>query len=111
MTTESLAALVAARRADLHLSLREVAEKSDGLLSTTTVNAVENGERLTVSEDTIRGLSVALDIPLKKVRAAAGYSAEDLPPFKLKRGELLNARERRLVQELVDALIAARRGR
>lgn len=105
----NLAELVASRREALGLSLRQVAEKSGGVVSSSTLNEIERGLRPNVSDRILEGIADALNVSLSKVRTAAGVSARDLGPFYLERADRLNARERRLVQHLVDALLAAHR--
>lgn len=108
MTTSALAALVRAQRAELGLSLRQAAEKSGGLVGPSTLNAIERGEPRRVTDRIITGIATALELPESKVRRAAGLAAQAMPPFVLPaRAQRLTARERRLVLNLVDTLLAA----
>lgn len=112
MTAKTLATLVADRREQLGVSLREVADASGGLVSKTHVSAVERDELHVPSDRVLRGLALALDLPVETVFSAAGRSAKVLPPFKVPdRAQRLNVRERRLVLELIDTLLAAHEAR
>lgn len=106
---ETLQDLVADRRAELGLSLRQAAEKSGGRVSHSTFGAIEHGQRTRVDDTTIEGLAEALSVPLGRVRRAAGLSERQLPPFVLPaRADRLNARERRVVLAMIETLLAAR---
>ena len=108
MTT--LAELVAGERSRQHLSLRDVADRSGGLLSHSTVHAIERG-RPTVEDRAIDGLALALDVPVDKVRRAAGVRRPDTAePFVLpRRASRLSRKERELILGMVDALLEAKR--
>lgn len=108
MTTQTLPELVAAKRAELGLSLRQAAEKSQGMVSPSHLSYLERGINVDVSDRILAGLSIALDIPLPKLRRAAGITPTVLPPFEVpERASRLSPRERRLVVELIDTLLAA----
>lgn len=109
MTGASLAALVTSRRAELGLSLRQVATKSQGLVSPSHIGYLERGHLdRAISDRVLTGLSVALDLPLADLRRAAGLSGRQLPPFEVpERANRLNTRERKLVLNLIDTLLAA----
>jgi transcriptional regulator with XRE-family HTH domain len=108
----TLAELVATQRERLGLSVRQAAEKSGGRISASRLNSVEHGA-IPTEDRILEGIAEALDLPLSKVRAAAGRDrAAPLPPFVLPaRADRLNARERKTVQAVVDALLAAHRER
>lgn len=106
----NLAEVVRDRREQLGLTLRDAAAQSGGLVSSTTLHAIERGDAGVSSERVIQGIATALDLSESKVRRAAGLSAQTLPPLELPdRAQLLNARERKLVLQLIDTLLAARR--
>jgi transcriptional regulator with XRE-family HTH domain len=106
----SLAELVAQERQRQGLSLREVAERSGGAVAHTTVHAIEQGRRGEVDDATLRGLAKGLGLRVGVVRKAAGLAAKELPPFELPAGaDRLSLRERRMVRELVEVLLEAKR--
>ena len=109
----SLADLVQRERARQGLSLRQVAERSGGLLSTSTVHAVEQGRRARLTDETLDGLAKALDLQPEQVRRAAGVRPGDtLGPFVLpRRFQRLTVKERDLLVALGDALLDAQRAR
>lgn len=111
MTSETLAELVAAKRGELGLSYRQAAERSQGLISHSRLAAIENGEDRGVSDALLRGISTALDLPISRVRKAAGAPPTDRPFTLPARANRLTPRERRLVLNLVDTLLAAREQR
>jgi transcriptional regulator with XRE-family HTH domain len=107
----ALAELVAKRRAELGLSLRQAADRSDGLVSHGRIGDIENGNDGDVSDRILEGLHLALDIPIRKLRAAAGLANPTARPFVLPdRANRLTQRERKLVLELVEVLLMAHRG-
>lgn len=110
MTTVTLRQLVAEQRTSLGMSLRDVADRSGGLLSSSTVHAIETGRRTTVSDETVDGLAKAFRVPVSLVRDAAGYADADVTePFKLPRkANRLTRRERDHVLELIDLLLERR---
>lgn len=113
MRRPDLATLVRDTRAERGLSVRDVADRSGGALSSTTVHEIEKGVRTNPGPTVLRGLAKALTVPIGAVRAAAGHTGPvpagrfELPD----RADELTAKERRLVVAVVDAILAARRGR
>lgn len=100
--------LVSERIAALGLSYRQAAERANGLLSHTTIQRIANGESAgSWSAKTLRGLSLALDVPLSEVEKAAGAPAQGtkfrVPP----EWDRLSASERAAVKAVADALLKA----
>jgi transcriptional regulator with XRE-family HTH domain len=108
---KSLAELVASERARQGLSYRQVADGSGGLLSHSTVHAIESGQRESFDDDTLDGLAKSLGLPIDRVRKAAGVRRPDTDePFALpRRAQRLSRRERQVVLDMVDALLEAKR--
>jgi transcriptional regulator with XRE-family HTH domain len=105
----TLAELLANRREQLGMSTRDVADSSAGLVSKTTVAAIESGTMRVVSDRVLDGLAIALDLTPSRVYSAAHRRQQQLPPFTVPdRADRLNARERKLVLSLIDTLLAAR---
>lgn len=106
-----LGELVTRRRASLGLSYRAVAERSDGLVSHSTVHEIESGSRATPTDETIDGLALALDLPISQVRRSAGLPPPDIEtPFVLpRRANRLSRKERGAVLAIVDALLEAKK--
>lgn len=103
---ESLAELVAAARERAALTLREVAEKSGGVLSYQTVHSIEQG-RTNVGTDKLYAIADVLGLSRERVMKAA--RRPNLPPFELPEdADLLDKRERDLVKAFVDALLRAK---
>lgn len=107
----TLSELVAAERQRQGLSLRQVADRSGGLITSSTVHAVERGDRQTFEDDTLDGLAKALDLPIDRVRKAAGVRRPDTDELFVlpRRAQRLNRRERQVVLDVVDALLEAKR--
>jgi transcriptional regulator with XRE-family HTH domain len=107
----TLQQLVKRERERLGLSLADVASRSDGLLSRSTVHAIEQGRRTTVGDETLRGLAAGLSLPLANVQSAAGVGGSDTDEvFVLpRRAQRLTRKERDHVLELVDLLLERRR--
>jgi transcriptional regulator with XRE-family HTH domain len=110
---ETLADLVARRRAELGMSTRAVERASGGLVRHSSVGEIERGMRSRPGERTLQGLARALRLPERQLREAARLGGGPVGrPFVLPdRADRLTARERRLVLELVEVLLAAREGR
>jgi transcriptional regulator with XRE-family HTH domain len=107
----TLQQLVKTERARLGLSLREVADRSGGLLSSSTIHSIEQGQRTSVEDDTLDGLARGLSLPLGRVARAAGVGDSDTDePFVLpRRAQRLTRKEREHVLALVDLLLERRR--
>ena len=104
--TNPLQRLVQNRLAELDLTLRAASRRSGGLVSYTTVHNFATGKhRGNISEDTIRGLALALDVPASQIRELAGQG-EPPKEFRLpKRAEKLTPMQRKAVLRMVDALL------
>lgn len=104
--TLPLRVLVANRRAELGMSLRAVGEKSG--LSHTAIGNIENGIlKGAPADDTLQALALALDLPVSRLRDAAGVAEPD-PEWRLPvkyRG--LRPEARRVVEQVADLLLRA----
>lgn len=102
--------MVKAERARLGLSLRQVAERSGGMLSSSSVHAIEKGDRTTYDDTTLMGLARGLGLPAHVVDKAAGVpgSDEDKPFVLPRRANRLTRKEREHVLQLVDLLLERR---
>lgn len=107
-TVESLPELIRRRREQLGVSLREAAERSDGMISHSRLGEIEGGGLGAISDRLLEGIARGLDLHLSAVRAAAGVPPRVRPFVVPDRANRLNPRERRLVLELIDTLLAAR---
>lgn len=102
-----LGQIVAAARKEARLSLRDVAEKSGGLLSFQTVHAVEAG-RTNIGTEKIDALADVLGLPRRALREAAGRDPY-LGPFRLPdEADLLDRDERATVLAVVRSLLRAK---
>lgn len=111
--TQSLKLLVANRRAELDLSLRAAADKTIDrtgrpLISHATISEIERGAHTTNYADrTLQGLALALDLPLSKIREAAGVPVERPTEFRLpKKANQLTPAEQKAILQMVDALLS-----
>lgn len=93
------------------LSLRAVAEATDYQISASGLSKIERGEIRAVTRPVLKALASALSVPISRLAAAAGQDGPvPSEPFVLPAGaDDLNARERRLVRDLVHTLLAAHR--
>lgn len=105
----SLQKLVLDRMAELDLSFRRAADKSGGMVSSATLNKIAVGKPVgRITDEVLQGVSLALDVPLSKVRTAAGEAATQPTEFRLpKKANKLSAKERKTVLSMVDAFLAA----
>ena len=112
----TLRELIANRRSELDLSFRAAAEKSAVgtgparrlLVSHSTLARLEagGGQGTKINDDTLQGVALALDLPLSKVREAAGAPAPH-EEFRLpKKASQLTDAERKAILSMVDALLA-----
>jgi hypothetical protein len=107
--------LVEARLADLGdrrgpLSARAAAARSEGKVSYETLRLIARGEHSgKLSDDTVAGLALALDVPRSQVLAAMGRTMSGpMRPFEAPdRWQRLTHRQRQLVVSVGDALLAA----
>jgi len=89
---------------------RSLARRTGGLVSVSTLNNIATGRhsgRLT--DATVRGIALAIDLPAKEVARIAGAQlADELPPFVLpKRANRLSQPQRRVILSVVDAILTA----
>lgn len=107
-----LQSLITDRLAELRLSYREAAEKSGGLVSFGTLNQLALGTRgPQISEQRLRGIALALDVSIEKVREAAAASRSTSgTEFRLPaKASELDPRERKAVLAMVDAFLAGKK--
>lgn len=109
--TGSLGSTLLDAREQRGLSLRDVAQASGDQISASGLSRIERGVTRQVSRPVLAALSVALGIPMSRLRAAQGQTGPvPTEPFVLPtRASDLNARERRTVLAVVDTLLAAHR--
>lgn len=102
--------LVAQRMAELGLSYRRAAARSDGLVSHATLNSIVAGRHtFRLDPQTVVGIAKALNVTEARVRRAAKI-AETAPPTEFvlpARAHLLTARDRQAVLGVIEALLAA----
>lgn len=108
--SNDLQRLVRERMAELGLSYRRAAAKSDGKVSHGTLNTIATGRHSwRLDDSTLEGIALALDVPVATVRAAVGRAqrapeTEFVLPQKANR---LSHAERRAVLAMIDALLLA----
>jgi len=89
--------------------MREAARRTDGKISHSQLARIAHGQSARVRPGTLTALSSALGIPISKLRAANGSEPTARRPFVLpERANELNTAERRLIVNMVGALLAAR---
>ena len=109
-TPPTLGELIKASRERAGLSLRELAEVCGGSPTASSISAIERGDRTVVTRANLEALATGLRIPKTRLLAAAGRAAHDLGPFVLPpEAAELTAGERKVVRDMVFALLAARR--
>lgn len=96
-------------RSGIAMSGREAARRSRGLVSHETIYQITRGEHSgRITDEVAQGLSFALEVSLQEVYDAAGLQAPQGRwqwPAKFER---LDQSERRLVEDVAAALLAAR---
>ena len=70
-----LQSLISTRLGELGLSQRAASQRASALLNPNTIGRILRGETLRVTDQTIAGLALALDVPQSVVRAAADDTA------------------------------------
>lgn len=109
--TDTMRTLLANRLNELGLSLREAAARSvvngEQLVSHSTLSQINTGVHGgRFDADTLRGIALALDLPLTQVREVAGLSRRAGTEFRLpKKAERLSEAERRIILRLMDDLL------
>lgn len=111
--TETVADLIReAMRRKGYTSLNQVHQASGGELQRATLSSFMNGRTRTLRASTIDALVTHLGIPRRRLLAALGTPAPgSVPtePFTLPaEANLLTTRERRIITDMVYALLAAR---
>ena len=101
--------LVGDRLADLNLSYRAAAARSNGLISHSSLNFVAKGQMRaeTLGPRLIRGLALSLDVPVSEVEAAVKQSGgTHVVEFRLpKKADKLTPKQRKAVLAFVNALL------
>lgn len=102
----SLQRLVADRLAELDRSYREAARQSGGLVSHGTLQKIATGQHSgRIEESTLRGIALAVDVPISVAREAAG-TRDDFGDFQLpERASKLRPKQRKALLALMDALL------
>jgi hypothetical protein len=102
----SLQRLVADRLAELDRSYREAARQSGGLVSHGTLQKVATGQHSgNLNESTLRGIALAIDVPISVAREAAG-TRHDFGDFQLpQRASKLRPKQRKALLAMMDALL------
>lgn len=100
--------LVANRLAELDLSYRRAAAKAGGLVSHSTLNQIVLGrvQFENRQEEVLRGIALAIDVPLSKVLEAAGEPPKLPTEFRLpKKANKLTPKQRKAILTMLDALL------
>jgi hypothetical protein len=102
----SLQRLVADRLAELNRSYREAARQSGGLVSHGTLQKIATGQHSgNLEESTLRGIALAIDVPISQAREAAG-TRDDFGDFQLpERASKLRPKQRKALLAMMDALL------
>jgi len=104
----TVADLVRAALDRKNLSIRDAAARTDGRLSHSQIARILRGQSAQCQPDTLRALSEALSIPITKLRKANGHQGRVPTLFILpERANELNIAERRVVVNMIGALLAA----
>jgi hypothetical protein len=105
----TVADLVQAAMTRKGVSTRDVATATDGRLSHSQVARILRGSAGACRPETLRALSDTLTIPITRLRKANGAWTGRVPsPFTLpERANELNVAERRVVVNMIGALLAA----
>lgn len=95
------------RMSELDLSFRGAAARSGGLVSHGTLNNIALGRHSgNYDDDTLRGIALAVDVPLSRVRDAAGLDRQSPTEFRLpKKASRLTPAQRKAILTMVDALL------
>jgi hypothetical protein len=91
-----------------HAAARSVVDGKP-LVSHATLQSIAVGKHTgNLSEDTIHGIALALDVPQSRVREAMGLPSGTPTEFRLPaKANRLTASQRRAILKVVDALLAA----
>ena len=108
-TVNDLQKLITDRMAELDLSYRRAATSSGGRVSHATLNSIVTGKHnWRLDESTVEGIAIALDLPISRVRRAAGMAersntSEFVLPDKARH---LSAKNRRALLYMLEALLS-----
>jgi transcriptional regulator with XRE-family HTH domain len=102
----SLQDLVTSRLAELGLSYRAAAARSGGFVSHAHLSNIAKGRSGRIAADKLRGVALAIDVPLSVVEEAAFKGPDSDPEFRLpKKANKLTDRDRKAVLAIVNALL------
>jgi transcriptional regulator with XRE-family HTH domain len=105
----TVADLVIAALARKDMSMRDAAERTGGRVSHSQIARICRGETTTIQPQTLQALSDALRIPIRRLREANGWAPATGRPFVLpERADELSVAERRVIVNMIGALLAAR---
>jgi transcriptional regulator with XRE-family HTH domain len=105
----TVADLVRAALDRKNLSIRDAASRTEGRLSHSQIARILRGQSAQCQPETLRALSDALGIPITKLRKANGAHNGRVPTVFIlpERANELNIAERRVVVNMIGALLAA----
>ncbi len=108
----SVGELVRAALERKELSIRDAAARTEGAVSHSQIARILRGESARIRPQTLTALSRALQIPIGTLRLANGAHNGRVPtPFVLPpRADELSVAERRVIVNMISALLAAHDG-
>ena len=103
-----LQSLIIKRLAELGLTYREAADRSSGLISHGRLHGLAKGRVGELRAQTIRGLSLALDVSQTSVQAAAFGGVNSPVPLRLpERSAYLSERSRAMIISIANICLEA----
>lgn len=105
-----LAELIRTELAKKNLTYREAEARSGGMVKAANLNKIANGRyNHEVGDDTLRGIALAIGVPLSRVRKEAGKAPSEPPLFDVPdEARYLTPAQRRAVLAVISSMLSSR---
>lgn len=102
--------LVRTEMAKKNISFREAAARSGGLIDKANLNRIATGRYPhKLRDDTLRGIALAIGVPLSRVRKEAGKTPSEPPLFEVpEEARYLSPAQKRAVLAVISSMLSSR---
>lgn len=104
-----LAALIRQELAKKNLTYREAAARSGGMVDHANLNKIATGKyHHKLTDDTLRGIALAIGVPLSRVRKEAATTPNEPPLFEVPpEARYLTLAQRRAVLAVISSMLSS----
>lgn len=102
--------LVRTEMAKKGLTYREAAARSGGMVNSANLNKIATGRyHHKITDETLRGIALAIGVPLSRVRKEAGKQPSEPPAFEVPvEARYLTPAQRRAVLAVISSMLSSR---